>query len=104
MANYQIVYSDDALNHLSYIEKRFYGYIEATLESQLGWEPGVETKNRKIMRQPASFNAEWELRFGDRNRFRALYEISEDKRIVHILAIGYKIGSRLLIGGEEMEK
>ncbi|PIV26327.1 MAG: addiction module toxin RelE [Anaerolineae bacterium CG03_land_8_20_14_0_80_58_20] len=104
MANYQIIYSDDALEHLSFIEKKFYGFIEETLEIQLGWEPGVETKNRKTVRQPAPFNAKWELRFGDRNRFRALYEISEDERIVHILAIGHKIGNRLFIGGEEMEK
>ena len=85
-------------------EPKFYGFIEETLEIQLGWEPGVETKNRKTVRQPAPFNAKWELRFGDRNRFRALYEISEDERIVHILAIGHKIGNRLFIGGEEMEK
>ncbi|MEW5939037.1 MAG: addiction module toxin RelE [Chloroflexota bacterium] len=104
MANYQIIYSNDALHHLRYIEKKFYGYIEETLESQLSREPGVETKNRKTMRQPAPFNAEWELRFGERNRFRALYEIIENERIVHILAIGYKIGSRLFIGGEEIEK
>ncbi len=104
MTNYRIIYSDDALDHLGYIEKKFYGFIEETLESQLGWEPGVETKNRKTMRQPAPFHAEWELRFGNRNRFRALYEIGEDERIVYILAIGQKIGSRLFIGGEEMEK
>jgi len=44
------------------------------------------------------------LRFGAGNEFRALYEIDERERVVLILAIGYKTGNRLYIGGEEIEK
>ena len=66
------------------------------------FEPGVETRNRKPLRQPAPLAAEWEIRFGPENRFRVLYEIHEDEREVHVLAIGEKEGNRLLIGGEEV--
>jgi mRNA-degrading endonuclease RelE of RelBE toxin-antitoxin system len=46
--------------------------------------------------------AEWEIRFGPNNRFRVLYEVDRDNLMVYILAIGIKVGNRLLIGGEEV--
>ena len=66
-------------------------------------EPATETRNRKPLRQPAPFEATWELRFGPDNRFRVLYGIDEDDREVQIQAIGVKEGNRLLVGGEEVE-
>jgi hypothetical protein len=66
------------------------------------FEPNIETKNRKPLRQPAPFNAEWELRFGPDNRFRVLYDIDHERRAVQILAIGEKDGNRLRVGGEEI--
>lgn len=63
----------------------------------------TETRNRKPLRQPAAFDAEWELRFGPDNRFRVLYEIDAPVREVHVLAVGVKQGNRLFIGGEEVE-
>ena len=66
------------------------------------FEPGVETKKRKPLRQPAPLAAEWEIRFGPDNRFRVLYEVHKDEHEVHVLAIGEKEGNRLLIGGEEV--
>ena len=63
----------------------------------------VETRNRKPLMQPASFNSAWEIRFGPDNRFRVLYDIDQEEREVHILAIGVKVGHRLVVGGEEIE-
>jgi hypothetical protein len=53
--------------------------------------------------QPASFDSTWEIRFGTDNRFRVLYDIDQEEREVHILAIGVKVSHRLVVGGVEME-
>ena len=67
------------------------------------FEPNVETKNRKPLRQPAPFAAQWEIRFGPDNRFRVLYDIDEAQHAVQIVAIGEKEGNRLIVAGEEVE-
>ena len=51
----------------------------------------------------APFGAEWEIRFGPDNRFRVLYDIDEEEHSVQVIAIGEKAGSRLIVGGEEVE-
>jgi hypothetical protein len=55
------------------------------------------------MRQPAPFEATWEIRFGPNNCFRVLYGIDEENREVQIQAIGVKEGNRLQIAGEAVE-
>ena len=40
---------------------------------------------------------------GPNNRFRVFYEVDVAERVVWVLAIGVKEGSRLLISGEEFE-
>ena len=77
--------------------------IRARIEKQLRFEPTKETRNRKPLRQPAPFEATWEIRFGPKNRFRVLYGVDEEHRTVQIQAFGSKEGHRLLIGGEEVE-
>jgi hypothetical protein len=77
--------------------------MPATLQEQLRFEPGTETTNRKPLQQPALFEAQWELRFGPDNRFRAFYEIDHESRKVYILALAVKERNRLLIGGEEVK-
>jgi hypothetical protein len=67
------------------------------------FDPLRATRNRKPLRQPAPFEATWEIRFGPDNRFRVLYGIDEERRQVQIQAIGVKEGNRLLISGEEVE-
>jgi mRNA-degrading endonuclease RelE of RelBE toxin-antitoxin system len=67
------------------------------------FEPDAETRNRKPLRQPAVFEAQWELRFGPDNRFRVFYEIDREGRRVYILAIGIKERERLFIAGEEVK-
>ena len=67
------------------------------------FEPDVETRNRKPLKRPVEFGADWEMRFGPDNRFRVFYEIDHGRHDVHILAIGIKRGHRLFIGQEEIE-
>lgn len=83
------------------IERKYHSFIRTTIREQLTYTPDVETRNRKPMNHPAPYGATWELRFGVNNRFRVLYEIDADMRIVWVLAIGKKESSQLLIGSEE---
>src|SRR2546421_11874887 len=102
-ASYTLIYAAAVTDHLRAIDVKHHSLIRQKIERQLLHEPGVETKNRKPLRQPAPFAGEWEIRFGPGNRFRVLYEIDAEAREVHILAIGEKEGNRLIVGGEEVE-
>ncbi len=101
--SYTLIYAPEVKRHLEAIERRHYSLIRATIEEQLQFEPDVETRNRKPLRQPAVLEAQWELRFGPDNRFRVFYEIDQESSTVYILAIGVKERERLLIGGEEVD-
>ena len=100
---YTLVYARGVTKHLKSIEAKYDSLIRATMAEQLRFEPNVETKNRKRLRQPAPFGAQWEIRFGPDNRFRVLYDIDLEQRAVQIVAIGEKEGDRLIIGGVEVE-
>lgn len=100
---YALVYAPAVQQHLRAVERQHYSLIRETLEEQLSFEPDAETRNRKPLRQPALFEAQWELRFGPSNRFRVFYEIDRENRKAFILAIGVKERDRLFIGGEEVE-
>lgn len=100
---YSLIYARGVTTHLFSIDDKYHSLIRATIGEQLQFEPNVETRNRKPLRQPAPFTAEWEIRFGPNNRFRVLYDIDEGHRIVQIVAIGEKDGNRLIVGGEEVE-
>jgi mRNA-degrading endonuclease RelE of RelBE toxin-antitoxin system len=89
--------------HLASIDAKYDRLIRKKIEEQLRFQPSVETKNRKPLRQPAPFAAQWEIRLGPDNRFRVLYDIDEEQRAVQIVAIGEKAGQRLIVGGEEVE-
>ena len=67
------------------------------------FEPAAETTNRKPLQQPAPVGATWQIRFGPDNRFRVLYDIDQEARVVRIMAIGEKQRERLFIGGEEVQ-
>ncbi|MDZ4158826.1 MAG: hypothetical protein U1B80_03460, partial [Anaerolineaceae bacterium] len=58
---------------------------------------------RKPLKRTVVYGAKWEIRFGPNNRFRAFYRIDYDSEQVILLAIGEKLGNRLIIGGEEVE-
>jgi len=100
---YALVYAPEVRQHLRAIERQHYPLIRETLQEQLLFEPEAETRNRKPLRQPAGFDAQWELRFGPDNRFRVFYEIDRENHQVFILAIGVKERDRLFIGGEEVQ-
>jgi mRNA-degrading endonuclease RelE of RelBE toxin-antitoxin system len=100
---YTLTYARGVTKHLKSIDAKYDRLIRETIEEQLQFEPRVQTKNRKPLRQPAPFAAEWEIRFGPDNRFRVLYDIDEEHRAVRIVAVGEKQGNRLIVGGEEVE-
>ena len=88
--------------HLDAIDAKYDSLIRKKIEEQLTHEPDVQTRNRKPVRPPAAFQAEWELRFGPNNRFRVFYQIDQEHRLVRIVAIGEKDRNRLFVGGEEV--
>jgi mRNA-degrading endonuclease RelE of RelBE toxin-antitoxin system len=100
---YDISYDQATKKHLRAIEAKYHSLIRAEIEEQLQFEPAKETRNRKPLRQPAPFEATWEIRFGPENCFRVLYGIDEEEREVQIQAIGVKDGNRLLVAGKEVE-
>jgi mRNA-degrading endonuclease RelE of RelBE toxin-antitoxin system len=101
---FELIFALETVEHLDVIERKYHSLIEKTLDEQLGFTPDRETRNRKLLDQPAPFDATWELRFGPNNRFRVFYEIDTEEKVVWILAIGLKEGNRLIIGREELEQ
>lgn len=100
---FKLIYATQVKDHLKFIERKYLSLIRETVENQLRFEPDGETRNRKPVEQPTTIEADWELRFGSHNRFRAFYTINIDQREVYIVAIGVKQGNKLFIGGEEVE-
>jgi mRNA-degrading endonuclease RelE of RelBE toxin-antitoxin system len=101
---FALVYADEAKDQLRTIEAKYYSLIQAAIESQLLHEPDVETRNRKPLKRPIAFGADWELRFGPDNRFRVFYQVKAESREVRVLAIGVKDRSRLYFGGKELDE
>jgi hypothetical protein len=99
---FKLIYAAQVKEHLKFIERKYHSLIRETIENQLRFEPDVETRNRKPVEQPTTLEADWELRFGANNRFRAFYTINMGQRAVYIVAIGVKQGNKLFIGGEEV--
>jgi mRNA-degrading endonuclease RelE of RelBE toxin-antitoxin system len=100
---YTLGFASDVSEQLRAIEAKYHALIREKIGEQLRFEPVTETTNRKPLRQPAPFEATWEIRFGPDNRFRVLYNVDPETLMVQILAIGEKQRERLLIGGEEVE-
>lgn len=96
-------FAPEVVAHLDTVERKYHSLIQKTIDEQLTFEPEIETRNRKLLEQPAPYDATWQLRFGPKNRFRVFYAIREEDREVWILAIGIKEGNHLLIAGEEFE-
>lgn len=100
---YSLVFASVVSQHFRAIEAKHHALIREKIGEQLRFEPGVETTNRKPLRQPAPFAAAWEVRFGPDNRFRVLYDFDEETQTAQILAIGEKQRERLFIGGKEVQ-
>ncbi len=101
---FTLVYADVVKTHLRAIDSKHRSLIRTEIETHLLHEPDVETRNRKPLRRPIEFGADWELRCGPDNRFRVFYEINSEEREVCVLAIGVKVRNRLLFAGEEFEE
>jgi hypothetical protein len=100
---FELSYDEATKEQLRAIEAKYHSLIRSVIEEQLSFEPETETRNRKPLRQPAPFEATWELRFGPGNRFRVLYGVNHERREVQIQAIGVKEWNRLFVAGEEIE-
>ena len=100
---YTLAFASSVMEQLRAIDAKYHALIREKIGEQLRLEPGAETRNRKPLRQPAPFDATWEIRFGPDNRFRVLYDIDEEARVVRIMAIGEKQRECLFIGGEEVQ-
>jgi mRNA-degrading endonuclease RelE of RelBE toxin-antitoxin system len=98
---YALIFAPEVVAHLDVIERKFHSQIRKQIQLRLSSEPEKETRNRKPLEVPAPYGAQWELRFGTRNRFRVFYEVQREARIVAILAIGVKDRNVLRIGQEE---
>lgn len=96
---YSIVFSQEAADHLAELTARQRSALLDRVEAALAHEPLKETRNRKPLRENAV--APWELRIGE---LRVFYRVMEEpERTVCIVAIGVKIGNRVMIAGEEAE-
>jgi hypothetical protein len=100
---FALVYADEVKQHLRAIETKYHVVIRSEAEAQLLFDADVETRNRKPLKRPSAFGADWELRLGPDNRFRVFYQVNAASREVRVLAIGVKDRNRLVIGTEEFE-
>jgi mRNA-degrading endonuclease RelE of RelBE toxin-antitoxin system len=101
-APFAIHFDAGVKEHMEAIEKKYHSIIREHINQQLLHDPDVETRNRKRLLREVAFAAKWELRFGPDNRFRVFYSIDLVNRVVLIMAVGIKQGSKLFIGGQEI--
>ncbi|MCI0638884.1 MAG: hypothetical protein L0Y72_05175 [Gemmataceae bacterium] len=101
---FTLVYAEEVKDHLRAIEAKYHSAIQTEIEAQLLHEPDEETRNRKPLKRPIIFGADWELRLGPDNRFRVFFQVNVETREVRVLAVGVKDRSRLYFGGEEFEE
>jgi mRNA-degrading endonuclease RelE of RelBE toxin-antitoxin system len=95
---YEIDFSPDAIEHLSALRPFEQRRIADSIETQLRHEPLRDSRHRKPMR--SNLVATRELRVGD---YPAYYDVDQSELKVLIRAIGVKTGSRVFIGGEEVD-
>ena len=101
---FDIIFADEAWEHLAAVEKKSQGVILEAIEAQLTFEPVVETRNRKPLSEPSVFGVVWEIRFGKPdNRFRVFYRIDDELHQVRVLAILVKRNNKLYVGNKEFE-
>jgi mRNA-degrading endonuclease RelE of RelBE toxin-antitoxin system len=98
MAAFQIEITEDARNDLSSYTAFERKTITSEIRDQLTYQPLVETRNRKPLRDNPI--APWELRV---DKYRIFYEVDEHGRSVIIVAVGHKEHESLLIRGKKVE-
>jgi mRNA-degrading endonuclease RelE of RelBE toxin-antitoxin system len=93
---FQIAFTPRALEHIDALKKYDQQRVFDAIQSQLVDQPDVESTNRKKLRPNGL--AKWELRIG---QLRVFYDVLEEDFIVKVVAVGYKVGNKLFLGGEE---
>jgi mRNA-degrading endonuclease RelE of RelBE toxin-antitoxin system len=93
---YEVEFTPEAVRDLRYFRKFEQKVIIDTIQTQLIYEPAVDTKNR-FRREPPDI-AEWELRIGV---FRVFYNVDELVEIVSIERIGEKPNNTVFFRGQE---
>ena len=95
---FAVEFTPDAWEHLQGFLARDRTILLDAIETQLCYEPNLETRNRKPLQNNPL--ATGELRVG---KFRVFYDIdmgNNSIQIVYIVAIGYKEHNQLFIIGK----
>jgi len=100
---FRIFYAPVVKEHLRIVERKYYRLIREEIELHLSHAPDQESTNRKRLAPTTEVEAEWQLRCGPKNRFRVFYRVDTSAQAVEVVGIGLKRGSRMRIGGEEVE-
>ena len=95
---FRLAFTPEAVEDLRFLRSYDQRRILDSVQEQLQYQPGQETRNRKRLR-PNEL-AEWELRIGT---FRVFYNVDEAEDLVKVEAVGYKRGNVLFVHGEEYE-
>ncbi len=95
---YEIEFTPEAIEDLKSFRKFEQQTIISGLDSQLKYEPTVETRNRFRMRP--NDVAEWELRLG---KYRVFYNVEIDVQIVSIEVVGFKRANQLFVRGKRRD-
>lgn len=93
---YEIEFTPEWLQDLRYFRKFEQNIIIDGIQTQLIYEPAVETNNR-FRRNPPDI-AEWELRIGV---FRVFYNVDKIVQIVTIEKIGEKPNNTVFFRGQK---
>jgi len=94
---FDIKFTDSAKDDMRYFTKAEQTGILDEIEKQLRFEPTIETRNRKQMRETAI--ATYELRTGGA---RVFYNVFEAENVVDVVAVGWKEHNELFIRGEKV--
>ena len=94
---YRIELTDDAKEDLRWFRVNERKIILEGIKENLSYEPLVETRNRKELRDNPL--ASWELRIRD---YRVFYDV-EQEDMVKVGVIGHKEHNLLYVRGKEVE-
>ena len=94
---FEIDFSPRARANLKRLRKPDQQMILDTISQQLPHQPDHSTRHRKRLEENPL--APWELRVGN---WRVFYDVDAGKKLVAVLAIGYRVHNVLKIGDEEI--
>lgn len=95
---FRIDIGKSAFEDLQWFKKHERVLILDAIDQQLLYEPAVETRNRKSLRD--NIMSRWELRI---DKYRVFYNVNEIDGVVAITAVGYKEHGILFIREKEVK-